>query len=89
MPFDSRHEGYKIRFDDVAGSICRAIVCGTQDIHRNLERKLADFHRADDAILYPSCFDANAGKASQILLATPYHAVPLNQRGFTHTRYVG
>lgn len=32
-----------------------------KDIHKDLERKLADFHGREDAILYASCFDANAG----------------------------
>lgn len=32
-----------------------------QDIHKELEAKIAKFHRRDDAILYASCFDANAG----------------------------
>jgi len=36
-------------------------ICGTQDIHKTLEQKLAAFHKKKDAILYPSCFDANAG----------------------------
>jgi hypothetical protein len=36
-------------------------ICGTQDIHQRLERKIAAFHGKADAILYPSCFDANAG----------------------------
>jgi glycine C-acetyltransferase len=36
-------------------------ICGTQDIHKTLERKLADFLRMDDAILFSSCFDANGG----------------------------
>ncbi len=36
-------------------------ICGTQDIHKRLERKIADFLRMDDAILFSSCFDANAG----------------------------
>ncbi|MCL6361798.1 glycine C-acetyltransferase [Pectobacterium polaris] len=36
-------------------------ICGTQDIHKQLERKLADFLGMDDAILYSSCFDANGG----------------------------
>ncbi len=34
-------------------------ICGTQDIHKTLEKKLTDFHRTEDTILYPSCFDAN------------------------------
>ena len=36
-------------------------ICGTQDIHKALERKVADFVGMDDAILFSSCFDANAG----------------------------
>ncbi|MFO7914134.1 MAG: glycine C-acetyltransferase [Candidatus Krumholzibacteriales bacterium] len=36
-------------------------ICGTQDIHKELEEKLAKFFRKDDAILYASCFDANGG----------------------------
>ncbi|MBN2537760.1 glycine C-acetyltransferase [candidate division WOR-3 bacterium] len=36
-------------------------ICGTQDIHRELERKIAAFLGLDDAILYSSCFDANGG----------------------------
>ena len=36
-------------------------ICGTQDIHRDLERELAVFLGMEDAILFSSCFDANAG----------------------------
>ena len=36
-------------------------ICGTLDIHKELERKLADFLGMDDAILYVACFDANGG----------------------------
>ncbi|APS31922.1 2-amino-3-ketobutyrate CoA ligase [Pectobacterium brasiliense] len=36
-------------------------ICGTQDIHKALERKLAEFLGMDDAILYSSCFDSNGG----------------------------
>ena len=36
-------------------------ICGTLDIHRELERKLAKFLGMDDAILYAACFDANGG----------------------------
>ena len=38
-----------------------------QDIHKELERKIAEFHGREDAILYPSCFDANAGLFEAIL----------------------
>jgi glycine C-acetyltransferase len=36
-------------------------ICGTQDIHKQLERKLSEFLGTDDTILYSSCFDANGG----------------------------
>ena len=36
-------------------------ICGTQDIHKTLERKLAAYLKMDDAILFSSCFDANGG----------------------------
>ena len=36
-------------------------ICGTQDIHRELERKISEFLGTDDSILYTSCFDANGG----------------------------
>ena len=36
-------------------------ICGTQQIHKDLERKLANFLGMDDVILYSSCFDANGG----------------------------
>ena len=36
-------------------------ICGTQDIHRQLEQKIAAFLGLDDSILYSSCFDANGG----------------------------
>jgi len=36
-------------------------ICGTQELHKELERRLAAFLGMDDAILYSSCFDANGG----------------------------
>lgn len=36
-------------------------ICGTQDIHKELEAKIADFHQTDDTLLYAACFDANGG----------------------------
>jgi glycine C-acetyltransferase len=36
-------------------------ICGTQDLHKELERTIADFLATEDAILYTSCFDANTG----------------------------
>uniref|UniRef100_A0A914X9E4 2-amino-3-ketobutyrate coenzyme A ligase, mitochondrial n=1 Tax=Plectus sambesii TaxID=2011161 RepID=A0A914X9E4_9BILA len=44
-----------------AGLSSVRFICGTQDIHRQLEKKIAKFHGRDDAILYAACFDANAG----------------------------
>ena len=42
-------------------------ICGTQDIHRELERKIAEFLGMEDAILYSSCFDANGGVFEALL----------------------
>ena len=36
-------------------------ICGTQDIHKELEKKIADFLGTEDSILYAACFDANGG----------------------------
>lgn len=36
-------------------------ICGTQDIHKNLEDKISDFLGMEDTILYAACFDANGG----------------------------
>ena len=44
-----------------AGLSSVRFICGTQDIHKELEAKIAAFHGKEDAILYASCFDANAG----------------------------
>ena len=42
-------------------------ICGTQDLHKNLESKISDFFGADDTILYTSCFDANGGLFETLL----------------------
>ncbi|MBC7002704.1 glycine C-acetyltransferase [Photobacterium sp. BZF1] len=42
-------------------------ICGTQDIHKELEQKLSEFLGKEDTILYTSCFDANAGLFETIL----------------------
>lgn len=42
-------------------------ICGTQDIHKILEQRLATFLKTEDVILYPSCFDANAGLFETLL----------------------
>lgn len=36
-------------------------ICGTQDIHKELEKIIASYYRLEDCILFPSGFDANAG----------------------------
>ena len=42
-------------------------ICGTQEIHKQLERKIAGFVGMEDAILYSSCFDANGGLFETLL----------------------
>ena len=42
-------------------------ICGTQNIHKELEEKIAEFHGTEDCILYPSAFDANTGFFEAIL----------------------
>jgi glycine C-acetyltransferase len=44
-------------------------ICGTQDIHKELERTIADFHQTDDTILYAAAFDANGGVFEPLLTA--------------------
>ena len=44
-------------------------ICGTQDLHKNLEKKLSEFLGTDDTILYSSCFDANGGLFETLLTA--------------------
>ena len=42
-------------------------ICGTQEIHRTLEREISEFLGTDDTILYTSCFDANGGLFETLL----------------------
>ena len=42
-------------------------ICGTQDLHRQLEKKLAGFLNKDDSILFAACFDANGGLFEPLL----------------------
>jgi glycine C-acetyltransferase len=44
-------------------------ICGTQDLHKQLERKLSEFLGTEDTILYSSCFDANGGLFETLLTA--------------------
>uniref|UniRef100_UPI00398E3488 2-amino-3-ketobutyrate coenzyme A ligase, mitochondrial n=1 Tax=Pristiophorus japonicus TaxID=55135 RepID=UPI00398E3488 len=56
-----------------AGLSSVRFICGTQNLHKDLEDKIAKFHQREDAILYASCFDANAG-IFEVLL-TPEDAI--------------
>ena len=42
-------------------------ICGTQDIHKELEQKIAEFYQTEDTILYAAAFDANAGVFEPLL----------------------
>ena len=42
-------------------------ICGTQDLHKELEQKIADFFGTEDTILYAACFDANGGVFEPLL----------------------
>src|SRR5262244_2449223 len=42
-------------------------ICGTQDVHKDLEAAIARFLRKDDAILYVACWDANGGLFETVL----------------------
>jgi len=44
-------------------------ICGTQQLHKQLERKLTEFLQTEDTILYTSCFDANTGLFETLLTA--------------------
>jgi glycine C-acetyltransferase len=42
-------------------------ICGTSDLHKNLEKKIAEFFNTEDTILYAACFDANGGVFEPLL----------------------
>ena len=42
-------------------------ICGTQDIHKTLEKKIAEFYGTEDTILYAAAFDANGGVFEPLL----------------------
>lgn len=44
-------------------------ICGTQDLHKELEHEIARFHGTEDTILYAACFDANGGVFEPLLNA--------------------
>ena len=58
------HEGLETRG---FGMSSVRFICGTQDIHRELEKKMSVFLGTEDTILFPSCMDANAGVFEAIL----------------------
>jgi glycine C-acetyltransferase len=58
------HEGLNIRG---YGMSSVRFICGTQDIHKELEKKLTEFLGTEDTILFPSCMDANAGVFEAVL----------------------
>jgi glycine C-acetyltransferase len=57
-------EGMRARGFGVAAA---RFICGTQDIHKRLERRISRFLRTEAAILYVSCFDANGGLFEALL----------------------
>ena len=61
-------EAAKASYDDWGFGLSSVrFICGTQQIHKNLEKMIADFVGMDDVILYSSCFDANGGLFETIL----------------------
>ena len=42
-------------------------ICGTQDVHKELEKKISEFFHTEDTILYAACFDANGGVYEPLL----------------------
>ncbi len=53
--------------EDGFGMASVRFICGTQSVHKELEKALADFLHTDDCILYSSCFDANGGLFETLL----------------------
>ena len=43
-------------------------ICGTQDIHKELEDKIAEFFQREDTILYAAAFDANGGVFEPLII---------------------
>ena len=58
------HDGLEVRG---YGMSSVRFICGTQDIHRELESRVTEFLGTEDTILFPSCMDANAGVFEAIL----------------------
>ncbi|MCE5347144.1 MAG: glycine C-acetyltransferase [Bacteroidales bacterium] len=61
-------EAAKASLDDHGyGMSSVRFICGTTDLHKELEKKIADFFGTEDAILYAACFDANGGVFEPLL----------------------
>ncbi|MBP1665860.1 MAG: 2-amino-3-ketobutyrate coenzyme ligase [Bacteroidetes bacterium] len=68
---DQLIEAAKASLDDHGyGMSSVRFICGTTDLHKKLEQKLADFFGTEDTILYAACFDANGGVFEPLLLDT-------------------
>lgn len=61
---EAAHKGLDVRG---YGMSSVRFICGTQDIHKELEKKLSEFLGTEDTILFPSCMDANGGVFEAIL----------------------
>src|SRR5919198_5535710 len=61
---EAAHEGLR-RYGYGLASV--RFICGTQELHKELERAIARFLGKEDAILYTSCFDANGGLFETLL----------------------
>ena len=58
----------KKAYDDYGYGLASVrFICGTQSIHKQLEKKVSEFFKTDDTILYSSCFDANGGLFETLL----------------------
>lgn len=60
-------EGKKALDEHGFGMASVRFICGTQTIHKQLEKKISEFLGTDDTILYSSCFDANGGLFETLL----------------------
>ena len=67
---ESLAEAAKKSLDEIGyGMSSVRFICGTQSIHKKLEKKVSEFLKTDDTILYSSCFDANGGLFETLLTA--------------------
>jgi glycine C-acetyltransferase len=65
---ESLREAAKTALDDHGyGMSSVRFICGTSDLHKELERKIAEFFETEDTILYAACFDANGGVFEPLL----------------------